>query len=149
MCATSIFSTVAPVLDLKPYVAYADARPDASGGWLLKPPTPKPPWVVVFTENALARLAWLRDKGVDLRPPIDAALALGPQPHAYRRIRKHRDGWRLALKDWRVDFLVEGQTIVVGGLESGYLPKDLAGDRSPAIHRAFVRAHPTAEMAKP
>ena len=78
-----------PVLDLKPYVAYADAHPDAKAGWL-EVNDPRDAWEVTFSPEAIEQLAWLRERGVDLRAPIASALALGPQPHAYRRIRKPR-----------------------------------------------------------
>jgi tRNA-Thr(GGU) m(6)t(6)A37 methyltransferase TsaA len=128
-----------PVLDIKPYVPYADALPDAGSGWL-GAGDPRAAWAVAFSENALEQLEWLRDRGVDLRAAIEAALALGPQPHAYRRIRKHGDAMRLALKDWRVDFAVRERCLVVRALESGYRPKQLAGDPSLAVHRAFAAA---------
>ncbi len=137
-----------PVLDLKPYVAYADARPDAGSGWLSPADPRAAAWAVGFSDEALEQLVWLRERGVDLRPPIEAALALGPQPHAYRRIRKHGAGMRLAIKDWRVDFDVCDGRLVVRGLESGYRPSQLAspiasaprvgGDESLTVHRAFA-----------
>jgi tRNA-Thr(GGU) m(6)t(6)A37 methyltransferase TsaA len=126
-----------PVLDLKPYVPYADALPDAGSGWL-GAGDPRPAWAVAFTEKALEQLAWLLARGVDLRAPIEAALAMGPQPHAYRRIRKRGDGMRLALKDWRVDFDTREGTIRVRALESGYRPKQLADDPGLDLHRAFA-----------
>lgn len=128
-----------PVLDLKPYVPYADAHPDARSGWLeVRDPLPR--WEVTFTDQALSQLAWLRERGVDLRPGIEAALALGPQPHAYRRIRKHGDDMRLALKEWRVDFGVDAPRIVVRTLRSGYRPSQIAGDPALETHRAFEAA---------
>jgi tRNA-Thr(GGU) m(6)t(6)A37 methyltransferase TsaA len=139
-----------PVLDLKPYVPYADAHPGARSGWLDTPdpavfagPLPRDPgpaWEVVFSESALGQLQWLLARGVDLRAPIEAALALGPQPHAYRRIRKHEGGLRLALKEWRVDFAVDGTRLVVRGLRSGYRPRELAADARLDVHRAFEAA---------
>jgi hypothetical protein len=136
-----------PVLDLKPYVAYADARPDARAGWL-ETADPRAAWTVEFSDRARAQLAWLRDQGVDLRPPIEATLALGPQPHAYRRIRKHGAGMRLAIKDWRVDFDVQDRRIVVRDLQSGYKPAQLASDASPAVHRAFATTFTPAVATK-
>jgi tRNA-Thr(GGU) m(6)t(6)A37 methyltransferase TsaA len=126
-----------PVLDLKPYVPYADARPDARSGWL-QPGDPRPAWEVTFADAATEQLAWLRGRGVDLRGGIEAALALGPQPHAYRRIRAHAGGMRLALKEWRVDFAVEERRIVVRALASGYRPKELATRAGLETHRAFA-----------
>jgi tRNA-Thr(GGU) m(6)t(6)A37 methyltransferase TsaA len=128
-----------PVLDIKPYVAYADAYPQATSGWL-ETSDPGPSWQVVFADQAQAQLAWLRANGVDLRAAIEAALSLGPRPHAYRRIRRTGDGMTLALKDWRVDFAVESvaqQTISVLGVRTGYRAKDLV-QQAPEVHRAFV-----------
>jgi len=125
-----------PVLDLKPYVAYADAYPQAKSGWL-EVPDPRAAWEVAFSAEATAQLAWLLERGVDLRAGIESVLALGPQPHAYRRIRKHGDGLRLALKEWRVDFGVADRRITVRGLRSGYRAKQLATDPGLALHRDY------------
>jgi tRNA-Thr(GGU) m(6)t(6)A37 methyltransferase TsaA len=128
-----------PVLDIKPYVAYADAYPHATSGWL-ETSDPGQSWQVAFADQAQAQLAWLRTNGVDVRAAIEAALSLGPRPHAYRRIRRTGDGMTLALKDWRVDFAVESvpqQTISVLGVRTGYRAKDLA-QQAPEVHRAFV-----------
>ena len=128
-----------PVLDLKPYVPYADARPGAKSGWL-EPRDPAATWQVAFAKEALAQLAWLEARGVVLRAAIEQALALGPQPHAYRRIRPHGAGYRLALKEWRIDFAVDGRAITVRSVATGYRPRQLATDAALAIHRDFVAA---------
>ncbi|HXN30724.1 MAG TPA: tRNA (N6-threonylcarbamoyladenosine(37)-N6)-methyltransferase TrmO [Polyangiaceae bacterium] len=126
-----------PVLDLKPYVAYADAYPGARSGWL-ESHDPLPAWDVAFSARALAQIDWLRDRGVDLRAAIEAALALGPQPHPYRRIRPQGSGMRLALKEWRVDFEVAGRCIEVGALSTGYRATQLASDPALEVHRDFA-----------
>jgi tRNA-Thr(GGU) m(6)t(6)A37 methyltransferase TsaA len=135
-----------PVVDLKPYVPYADAHPDARSGWL-EAKDPRPTWEVSFSADAVSQLAWLKKRGVDPRAGIEAALALGPQPHAYRRIRRHSGGLRLAIKEWRVDFTTEGPSfqdreargrIVVSAIRSGYRPRQLASDPGLALHRDFV-----------
>lgn len=128
-----------PVLDLKPYVPYADAHPDARSGWL-EPRDPGPAWTVAFSSLALAQLAWLMERGIDLRPSIEASLSLGPKPHAYRRIRPYAGGLRLALKEWRVDFAVEGATLTVLTLRSGWRPRQLESDPALHLHRDFVAA---------
>jgi tRNA-Thr(GGU) m(6)t(6)A37 methyltransferase TsaA len=126
-----------PVLDLKPYVAYADAHPEARAGWL-ESRDPMAAWEVLFDERAREEIGWLHEHGVDLEPKIAATLALGPQPHAYRRIRAQGAGMRLALKEWRVDFRVEGRRIVVTTIAAGYRAKQLAADPALAVHRAFI-----------
>lgn len=130
-----------PVLDLKPYVAYADAYPNARAGWL-ETQDPVASWEVTWSEAAHDRLAFLREHGVDLQGPIEAALGLGPQPHAYRRIRPHGSGMRLALKEWRVDFVAEGRRIVVSSVCSGYRAEQLATNAVPGIHRRFSERFP-------
>jgi tRNA-Thr(GGU) m(6)t(6)A37 methyltransferase TsaA len=126
-----------PVLDLKPYAAYADALPEARAGWL-RAEDPRPAWAVTFAPEAEAQLAWLRARGVDLRARVEAALALGPQPHAYRRIRRRGAQLSLALKEWRVDFAAEERRIVVLALRTGYRARQLATDPALELHRAFA-----------
>ena len=132
-----------PVLDIKPYIPYADAFPEARSGWL-EAPDARAAWAVAFEPVALEQLAWIaREAALDLRARVEAALSLGPQPHAYRRIKETSDGGRvLAVKEWRARFRVEdaARRIVVERLASGYRPREIAEGREPvhAVHRAFI-----------
>ena len=142
-----------PVLDLKPYVAYTDAVTDPSNGWLAGALDPAPKFAVEFSPSALAELSFLRDTWhADLEPPIREVLALGPQAHPYRRIRRERskpatslapptaEMFVLAVKEWRARFTVEGSRIVVHSLRSGYRPREIVTNTDPSLdpHRAFV-----------
>lgn len=142
-----------PVLDLKPYIAYTDAWPDARSGWLEAPATgrgpardPVPAWPVTFGDSAAAQVAWVESRtGLPLRARISATLALGPQPHAYRRIRPDGEGWQLAVRDWRARFEVDGRSIMVTAIGSGYRASVLASpDADPALqaHRDFISTWP-------
>jgi tRNA-Thr(GGU) m(6)t(6)A37 methyltransferase TsaA len=142
-----------PILDIKPYVPYADAHPTARTGWLkplAQPPSPgaesldpEPGFDVRFTPLAAEQIAWLHDThAIDLRTPIERTLALGPQPHPYRRIRRLPGDlgiMLLAVKDWRVRFHAEGRTITVESIATGYRPRQLATSSDPAvqIHKAY------------
>lgn len=128
-----------PLLDVKPYVPYADAFPEASSGWL-ESKDPRPRYEVRFSVLAREQADFLQERfGVELAAGITEALALGPQPHAYRRIRREGRHYRLARRDWRAIFDVEGLVITVLALDSGYSPRDLAGAApSLASHVAFV-----------
>jgi hypothetical protein len=132
------------VLDIKPYLPYADAFPEARTGWLEGVTAdPRPAWGVTFAERAEAQLAWLEQAGLalDLRARIGEALALGPQPHPYRRIKKAPDGGLvLAVKEWRASFVVAERSITVASLASGFRPRELEVGDAPALplHRAFV-----------
>ncbi|MBK6692901.1 MAG: tRNA (N6-threonylcarbamoyladenosine(37)-N6)-methyltransferase TrmO [Myxococcales bacterium] len=134
-----------PILDIKPYVAYADAVAEASTGWLAA--DPEPPWGVRFSALAEEQLAHLEGGGLSLAADITSRLALGPQPHAYRRIKleppAEGGGVRgtLALKDWRVRFeaAAAARELVVVSLHTGYRPSQLAeGGSAPPLHRAFA-----------
>ena len=134
-----------PVLDLKPYIPYADAFPDAATGWV-GANDPRPSWGVRFTPEAEAQLAWLASEGnlaFDLRAWIEEALALGPQPHPYRRIKKTESGeLLLAVKEWRARFSVDvaESILTVDAIRSGFRARELANGEDPAlvVHRAFV-----------
>lgn len=134
-----------PVLDIKPYVSYTDAFPEARGGWLAADPVAS--WQVQFDAEALAQLDWLAARGAAaLRERAVATLSLGPQPHPYRRIKPLGDGrWQLAIKDWRLVFSVQDRTITVLQVRSGYAPAQLAPagsatDDPRALHRSFIAA---------
>ena len=133
-----------PVLDLKPYIAYADAFPDAAQGWVGGAVDPRPRWEVVVEPRAEEQLAWLEGRGQgDLRGRVTETLALGPQPHPYRRIKKQDDGtYVLAAKEWRVRFVIDGRTVTVRSIATGYRERDLAKGTEPVheLHRAFVAA---------
>ena len=127
-----------PILDLKPYVKYTDVVPDASDGWLA-PADPRASWEVCFEDRARAQLAFLRERGADLEAPVAQSLALGPQPHAYRRIRADGDRFVLAHKEWRVRFRIEGRVVHVESVASGYRRKELEGDPALELHRELTR----------
>lgn len=148
-----------PVLDIKPYVPYTDAFPDAATGWLgdeatlarrhqagAAPPDPIAAWPVHFDALAAEQAAWIEARtGLPLRDRITAALRLGPQPHAYRRIRRDGTGYLLKVKEWRVRFDREGAALRVIAVTSGYRPAEVArsaGDREDplAVHRDFRAA---------
>jgi tRNA (adenine37-N6)-methyltransferase len=136
-----------PVLDIKPYVPYTDAHPGSGSGWLQEP-DPRPAYAVLYTRLAEERLAWISSRtALPLRERIEATLRLGPQPHPYRRIRRGSGGaMTLAVQDWRIDFQVEGMSIEVLNLRSGYRASQL--DRTSDIaaplvlHREFRSRFP-------
>lgn len=129
-----------PVLDVKPYLPYADAVTDAGHGWLEPAAAdPSPPWAVTFDERARAALELLRAHGVDLEARLVERLALGPQPHAYRRIRRTGAGLEIGVGEWRARFDTAGREIRVRDIRSGYRARDLAAAGPDlAAHRELV-----------
>jgi tRNA-Thr(GGU) m(6)t(6)A37 methyltransferase TsaA len=133
-----------PVLDLKPYVAYTDALPDAGAGWLADaaaPADPVPAFAVEWDALAAEQAAWVEDRtGLALRERVAATLALGAEPHPYRRIRRSDDGFVLAVQEWRVPFALNERSVRVLRIASGYRSAHLErAESSEALvaHREF------------
>jgi tRNA-Thr(GGU) m(6)t(6)A37 methyltransferase TsaA len=129
-----------PVLDIKPYVPFADAIASAQAGWLGSP-DPVPRFEVQWAPLAREQAGWLHEAHeVELVEPVTRTLAIGPEPHPYRRISRRASGYRLAVKDWRVDFQVEERAVTVHEIASGYRPHELATSLDPRVdvHRAFL-----------
>jgi tRNA (adenine37-N6)-methyltransferase len=144
-----------PVLDIKPYVPYTDAHPDARSGWLedaanvqrAAPGDPLDAWQVHFEPLAAEQARWIEEHtGLPLAERIVATLSLGPKPNPYRRIKPEGRGFRLAIKEWRIHFSVDGSQLRVLQIASGYQPAQLTrmepGDQTLALHRAFVALWP-------
>lgn len=138
-----------PVLDIKPYVPYADARLEAGNGWLeqaLAPPDPGPRFEVRFAARAQEQLEWLAGRtAFDLRAVARQSLELGPTRHAYRRIRPDGEYLRIGIKDFRLRFLVREQVIEVVEIATGYRSAVLRSQSAQPsestpldVHRAFV-----------
>ena len=135
-----------PVLDIKPYVPYADVAPDANDGWLTAPNDPAERYQVSFAPRAEEQLRWLQDAGVTwLRDHARQSLSLGPAPHPYRRIKREGDHLRIAVKDFRMRFSTAGFKITVQSVHSGYPARALEQPHSRAkgptplgVHRQFV-----------
>jgi tRNA-Thr(GGU) m(6)t(6)A37 methyltransferase TsaA len=143
-----------PVLDIKPYVPWTDAIPNAATGWLSppeghkpggeRPADPRPTWRVEVTERADEAMAWLAAQGLayDLKSRVIDALTLGPQMHAYRRIKKDDHGLRIAVKEYYARFEVikdeaGDEFIRVHHIESGRRAEDQT-----EMDRAFTARFP-------
>ena len=91
-----------PVLDIKPYLPYADSLSHASGGYAQQAPTQR--LRVDFSPQATAAIAQQQDPA-GLASLIQATLALDPRP-AYRRVNADDGVFGLMLADFDVRFRV-------------------------------------------
>jgi tRNA-Thr(GGU) m(6)t(6)A37 methyltransferase TsaA len=127
-----------PILDIKPYVAYADSFPDAREGWLEGADDAK--FAIAFAPRAEAQLVWLEERGLNtLRGFLSRQLEFDPLD----RERKRLIGTdQIAYRTWRARFSIENQTVFILEISSGYSEKDLEtvedkyGDKD--LHRAFT-----------
>ncbi|MBI3830294.1 MAG: tRNA (N6-threonylcarbamoyladenosine(37)-N6)-methyltransferase TrmO [Planctomycetes bacterium] len=144
-----------PILDLKPYLPYAEAFPNARIGWLeAAAATERNGASFEVTWSALAReqSGWLRrEHGIDLHAHAEHVLRRDPAPHPYRRISQRKSGGlQLALKSWRILFSVAGPRVLIERIVSGYSAAAIAKARKGSLHDhaaqvAFRRAWPAAQ----
>jgi tRNA-Thr(GGU) m(6)t(6)A37 methyltransferase TsaA len=134
-----------PVLDLKPYVAYADALPDAGNGWLHDAQRagggvqdPVDAYTVTFDPRALEQASWIEARtGLAIEERIRSTLTLGPAPHPYRRIRRiDGQAMQLSVKEWRIRFSVEERAVRVVEVISGFRASQLDSDANDDVLRA-------------
>lgn len=102
-----------PVLDIKPYVPYADSITDARGGFADNPP--KARLSVVFSAQAEACYQDISDGYPRLRALINDVLAHDPRP-AYQAEEGREYG--VILYDFNVRFRVSGETAEVVAIEA-------------------------------
>ncbi len=101
-----------PVIDIKPYLSYVDAIPDAAAGYSGRVTSPEN---IVFTEDGLRFCADYRKKtGRNLQELIEQVLYQDPRP-ASQRGKKHKFG--MMLWDVNVSWQVTANVIEVVSVE--------------------------------
>lgn len=121
-----------PVLDIKPYLPYADAFPESKVGWLEDVEEER--WTVEFSVCAESQIAWLEAHGVtQLRGFVQGQLEFDPLDHKRKRVEKTEVGYLLKYRTWRVNFLVSDKStrILVEWISSGYSKAELAANEDP------------------
>ena len=91
-----------PVLDIKPYLPYADSVPKSAAGW------------VDELSNADFEVAGLHLVPAEVRNHVQRVLATSPFPHPYKRIRLNAAGeLELGVQELRVCFVVSEQQVQI------------------------------------
>lgn len=95
-----------PILDIKPYIPYADCISDANSGWL--DTMEESHHIYNIGDNCLVKAQEIKEKeGVDIILHIKQLLRESPYPHPYRRIKKiNEDMYELSIRTWRVMYTV-------------------------------------------
>ncbi|WP_413727762.1 tRNA (N6-threonylcarbamoyladenosine(37)-N6)-methyltransferase TrmO [Sodalis sp. RH19] len=103
-----------PVVDIKPYLPYAESIPAARAGFALHPPAAS--MAVTFTTAAEHRLAALAGRYPHLRRFLTDVLAQDPRP-AYRRDRDGERTYAALLLTFNVSWRVLGEVTEVLSIE--------------------------------
>lgn len=133
-----------PILDIKPYLPYADAFPEAKAGWT--DGLDREAHEVNFTKRAQEQLDWLAARSVDqFAGFVRAQLEFDPLDDERKRVVPlGGNRYRLSYRTWRADFAIdpESRRITIEEILSGYSGADLEpgsadpyGDKT--LHREF------------
>lgn len=132
-----------PILDIKPYLPYADSVPDATTGWLEE--CAEDPYTIEMSEGMREQVDWLATQGVDrLEAFLIQQLSHEPCNTKKKRVRHVEDDrWEIAYRTWRVRFSLDDDAhITLRSVHSGYSAADLKNADDPhgdkAVHRAFL-----------
>jgi tRNA-Thr(GGU) m(6)t(6)A37 methyltransferase TsaA len=133
-----------PILDIKPYLPYADSFPDASPGWTDDDRDAEDSFSLEFAPCAAAQLAWLEAQGGGcLRAFAQNHLTWQPLNARRHRLENLReDAATLAYRTWRLDFAVQGRIVLVTAIRSSYSPAELSAPEDQyhdkELHRRFL-----------
>nr|WP_198678778.1 tRNA (N6-threonylcarbamoyladenosine(37)-N6)-methyltransferase TrmO [Pseudidiomarina insulisalsae] len=95
-----------PVVDIKPYLPYVDAVPEARGGYAASAPPANMP--VLFTESARQQLQQLKGQYRDLPTLIEQVLQQDPRP-AYHKNKVSDKVYGMQLYDLNIQWQVLNQ----------------------------------------
>jgi tRNA-Thr(GGU) m(6)t(6)A37 methyltransferase TsaA len=136
-----------PILDIKPYVAYADSFPSIQPSWL--PEHPVTPFTITFHETAKEQADWLHlHGGIDIANACMVQLSEAPTDTKRKRVRPstENDGyWIFSYRTWRVLFHLETstQTITVEKITSGYTTNEMLSTedtyKDKNLHKNYIK----------
>jgi len=104
-----------PVLDIKPYLSYVDAVPEAKDGFA--PNAPEKKLSVQFTERAQQEYRELHSAYPELQQLIIHLLELDPRP-AYQGKKKPQAEYGMRLYDFNIKWRVNGKDLEVLSISS-------------------------------
>lgn len=112
-----------PILDIKPYLPYAESFPESNIGWL--EPIEQhgsQPYIIEVSNLAARQAEWLKTRfDIHLIERAIDTLSQDPFPHASRRITLNSDGgFVMGAKSWRIHYDVADNHIVINSIASGY-----------------------------
>lgn len=135
-----------PILDIKPYLPYADSFPESRVAWLDQVISSR--YQVSLSPQAQSQLEWLKNNGLtQLKSFIMNQLEYDPTNDQKKRVKEQAGYWEISYRTWRIDFLITEKKVGVIGIRSGYSEEelnsedDLYADKD--LHRGYLNAYNT------
>ena len=108
------FLDLTPVLDIKPYIPYADSIDAVKAGYATEKPVIK--FKVSFTEKAEKEIKRVKDKYPQLKNIIIDILQLDPRP-AYQDKKQIKKEFAIRLYDYDMKWHVDDESVIVTSLD--------------------------------
>ena len=102
-----------PVLDIKPYISYADAIPNTNDAYANEAPCKK--LTVSYSLQAERAMEKLSQQHPELKNLIDETLALDPRPSYHHQAQKQKS-YGMKLYNYDVKFEVDNENINITGI---------------------------------
>lgn len=134
-----------PVLDIKPYLDYADSVKNPKMGWVEL--AEKNRHKITWSKKAISSCQFLVNHGItELPTVIEEQLSFNPTDKKRKRVNRKSDHYTLAYRTWRINFkLGENKRVRILNIESGYSEKELAQSEDPyqdkSLHFQFLASY--------
>ncbi len=131
-----------PILDIKPYVAYADSFPGSEPEWLQSAEK----FDIAFSDLAQQQLEELETQGLSqLRSFLLHQLEYEPTNTKKKRVKEDGAGYVIAYRTWRAVFILNDCRLEIQKIYSGYSLEDLRKSEDPyndkELHRQFNKKY--------
>ncbi|WP_052236362.1 tRNA (N6-threonylcarbamoyladenosine(37)-N6)-methyltransferase TrmO [Candidatus Protochlamydia amoebophila] len=135
-----------PILDIKPYLNYADSFQCQKQGWLDDLTAADEVFSIQWSSQVLEQLQYLeKEWDCFLQAKITLRLQVNPFPSSNNRIKLIKgNNYQLAYQTWRVNYSIDNSILLVSSLITGYDKETLRGNRSSRwedvpMHQAFIQ----------
>ena len=131
-----------PILDIKPYLGYADSFPEANLGWVQEARE----FSVSVQPKAMDQISFLKTLGLtELESTIKQQLRFHPTDKQRKRVKMNNsipNQFIFAYRTWRILFTLQENSVSVIEIISGYSSEELSSKEDPfndkELHRQFL-----------
>ncbi len=121
-----------PILDIKPYIKYADSFPEAESGWLNECVE----YQVEYSDSFLNKLNWLQERmSNSLRDLLENQLKYEPTNNQIKRVKAKETYFIFSYKTWRFHFEVNDNSVILFDLKSGYSEIEMNSVEDPYLDK--------------
>lgn len=133
-----------PILDIKPYLPYADAFPQSQLGWITQESNKV--YELTWSDLSVQQAQFIEEMaGLSFMSTVAQRLKENPFPFPGHRIKQISfNSYILSFKTWRIYYSIANQTIQIDKIASGYDQDTLEGKKTSLwtdvhVHQIFTK----------